>query len=154
MEKYLTPPSSGLPGAMPGGSFQKMKEINMEKNQVKIPKITFNAFEIFGEEILEAELDQQEESVKSAWMDIYTNIASGKSKVAYWDDKPVIRPEYKSFMRYALHRSAKQDGFLQLSVMEIRNGDTIPISDSQHENVEDFISRRALGFGAEVVTIL
>lgn len=122
--------------------------------KIEIPKITLNAFEIFGHEKLEAELGRQENAVKAAWSGIYNSIASGGNSIAYWDGRPVERPGFKSFMRYALHRSAKQDGFLQLSVMEIRNGEIIPASDSQHNNVEDFISRRAWGCGAETVTVM
>ena len=64
------------------------------------------------------------------------------------------KPGYTSFMRYALHRSTKKDGFLQLSVMEIRNGEVIPTSDSQHESADDFINQRAWTFGADMVKIL
>lgn len=77
--------------------------------KIEIPKITLNAFEIFGEEKLEAELDRQENAVKAAWGEIYNSIASGGNSIAYWDGRPVERPGFKSFMRYALHRSAKQD---------------------------------------------
>ena len=122
--------------------------------KIEIPKITLNAFEIFGDEKLEAELDQQESAVKAAWSGIYNCIASGGNIIAYWDGRPVERPGFKSFSRYALHKSAKQDGFLQLSVMEIRNGENIPTSDSQHDNAEDFIRRRAWGCGAETVTVM
>lgn len=122
--------------------------------KIEIPKITLNAFEIFGHEKLEAELGRQENAIKVAWSEIYNSIASGRSNIAYWDGRPVELMGFKSFMRYALHKSAKQDGFLQLSVMEIRNGEIIPTSDSQHNNVEDFISRRAWGCGAETVTVM
>lgn len=91
---------------------------------------------------------------KSAWRGIYNAIADGRNKIAYWDDYRVENPGYTSFMRYALHRSTKKDGFLQLSVMEIRNGEMIPTADRQHGNVEDFISRRAWVCGADMVTIL
>lgn len=122
--------------------------------KIKIPKITLDAFEIFGNEILEAELDRQENTAKSAWRGIYNAIADGRNKIAYWDDYRVKKPGYTSFMRYALHRSTKKDGFLQLSVMEIRNGEVIPTSDSQHDSTEDFIDRRAWACGADMVKIL
>lgn len=122
--------------------------------KVEIPKIALDAFEIFGNENLEAELDRQESAVRNAWRAIYNAIAGGRYKIAYWDDYRVDKPEYNSFMRYALHRSTKKDGFLQLSVMEIRNGEVIPTSDSQHDSTEDFIDRRAWACGADMVTIL
>ncbi len=121
--------------------------------KIEIPKITLNAFEIFEDENLEAELERQENAVKSVWTSIYNAILSGNSDIAYWDAYHVIRPEYDSFMRYALHRSTKKDGFLQLSVMEIRNGKIIPTADSQHGSAEDFISRTAWGCSAEIVII-
>lgn len=72
----------------------------------------------------------------------------------YWDAYKVDKPEYNSFMRYALHRSAKREGFLQFSVMEIGNGEMIPTSDSQHDSAEDFINRRVWMSGAETITII
>lgn len=121
--------------------------------KIKIPEITLNAFEIFDNEKLEAELDQQENAVKSVWVSIYNAISSENSDIAYWDAYHVTRPGYNSFMRYALHRSTKKEGFLQLSVMEIRNGKIIPTADSQHGSAEDFISRTAWGCSAEIVII-
>lgn len=122
--------------------------------KIEIPQIALNAFEIFGDEKLEEELDRQENTVKAVWSGIYNAIANGKAKIAYWDDNAVDHGDYHSFMRYALHRSPKQDGFLQLSVMEIRNGEIIPTSDSQHDNADDFIRRRAWTFGTDVVTLM
>lgn len=122
--------------------------------RVEIPKITLDAFEIFGNKDLEAELDRKENAVKSTWSGIYNAIAGGRYEIAYWDACKVENPEYTSFMRYALHRSTKKNGFLQLSVMEIRNGEIIPTSDSQHESAEDFIDRRAWMSGAETITII
>lgn len=125
-----------------------------KRMKIKPPKITLDAFEIFGNEGLEAELDQQETAFKNAWKGVYNAIADGGHKIAYWDGYKVEKPEYTSFMRYALHRSTKKDGFLQLSVMEIRNDEMIPTSDSQHDSAEDFIERRAWTCGANTVTLL
>ncbi len=50
------------------------------------------------------------------------------------------RPGFKSFMRYALHRSAKRDGYLRLSVMEARNSNIIPTSDTQHDTLKSFLT--------------
>lgn len=122
--------------------------------EIKIPKITVSIKDAIKNPEARCNRKAQENAARSAWEAIYTAVASGDSSIAYWDDKSVIRPEFYSFMRYALHRSPKQDGFLQLSVMEIRNGDIIPTSDSQHDNVEDFISLRVRASGAEMVTVL
>nr|DAH44137.1 MAG TPA: hypothetical protein [Caudoviricetes sp.] len=55
-----------------------------------------------------------------------------------WYDLPPVRCQSGavSVMRYALHRSTKQGGFLQLSYMELKNGQIIPTSDRQY-NVSD-----------------
>lgn len=74
-----------------------------------------------------------------AWSEIYSDIEGGSSRIAYWDGAAVERPGYKSFMRYALHRSTKRDGYLQLSVMEIRNGEIMPTSDTQHNTLKSFL---------------
>lgn len=126
----------------------------MTAMKIKIPLITLDAFEIFGDEKLEAELNKQENADKNVWSTIYKSIESGENKVAYWDSQAVIRSGYHSFMRYALHRSTKHEGFLQLSVMEIRNGEIIPTSDSQHKDVHNFINKMCCCYNSDFVTIL
>jgi len=125
----------------------------MFQMQIQIPRITLNPFEIMGNEELKKELDRQESAIKDTWKKIYNAISSGKNKIAYWDTCKVEKPEYTSFMRYALHRSTQKIGFLQLSVMEIRNGEMIPTADSQHDSAEDFIERRAWSSGAKMVIV-
>lgn len=120
--------------------------------KIEIPKITLDPFEVLGDPLQEAEFDRQEAAVKTAWESVYNAIASGDKNVAYWDCCHATQPKYCSFMRYALHQSTKKDGFLQLSVMEIRNGEIIPTSDSQHGSTADFL-RHMWSFGAEIVTI-
>lgn len=107
-----------------------------------------------GNKKLEKEYDMQAAAVKGDWASIYNDVAVGLVDCAYWDAKAVERPGYRSFIRYVLHRSTKHDGFLQLSIMEIRNEKMIPTSDSQYNSVDDFIRNRALGSGAEIVHIL
>lgn len=86
-----------------------------------------------------SEVDALDAVADAAWGEIYSDIKDGKSRIAYWDGHAVERSGYKSFMRYALHRSTKRDGFLQLSVMEIRNGEIIPTSDTQHDTAKSFL---------------
>lgn len=62
------------------------------------------------------EVEALDAVANAAWGEIYEGIRSGSYRIAYWDGYTVERPEYHSFMRYALHRSTKRDGFLQLSV--------------------------------------
>ena len=120
--------------------------------QVIIPKITLGVFEGFGDSELEKEYDMQENAVNNAWDVVYSNIASGKYNIAYWDAFHHYNHGYSSFMRYVLHKSTKQDGLLQLSVMEIQNGNIIPTSDSQHKGIETFL-RRVIGFDGKEITI-
>lgn len=122
--------------------------------EIKIPKITVSIKDAIKDSEARCNRKAQENAVKNAWTAIYAAVASEDKNMAYWDDKPVIRSGFYSFMRYALHRSPKKDGFLQLSVMEIRNGDIIPTSDSQHDSAKDFISRRVWASGVEIVTVL
>lgn len=86
------------------------------------------------------EADALDAVADAAWGEIFEGIRSGSCHIAYWDSKPADGKEYYCFMRYALHRSTKQDGFLQLSVMEVRNGEIIPTSDTQHDTLKSFLS--------------
>lgn len=86
------------------------------------------------------EVEALDAVANAAWGEIYEGIRSGSYRIAYWDGYTVERPGYHSFMRYALHRSTKRDGFLQLSVMEVRNGNIIPTSDTQHETLKSLLS--------------
>lgn len=74
--------------------------------------------------------------------EIFDAVASGAVKVAYFNMPAVKNPRGGvSVMRYALHRSTKNDGYLQLSCMEIRGGAVIPTSDRQYrisDGVHDF----------------
>lgn len=86
------------------------------------------------------EVDALDAVADAAWGEIFEGIRSGSCLIAYWDGYTVERPGYHSFMRYALHRSTKRDRFLQLSVMEIRNGNIIPTSDTQHETLKSLLA--------------
>lgn len=68
---------------------------------------------------------------------VFDAVASG-SALLIWYDLPPVRCQSGavSVMRYALHRSTKQAGFLQLSCMELKAGQIIPTSDRQY-NVSD-----------------
>lgn len=64
-------------------------------------------------------------------------ISSGSMSVA-WYDMPAVKTASGavSVMRHVLHQSPKRDGFLQLSCIEIKNGQDIPTSDLQF-NISD-----------------
>ena len=68
---------------------------------------------------------------------VFDAIASGSVSLIWYDLPPVrCRSGAVSFMRYALHKSTKIPGYLQLSCMEIKNGCMIPTSDRQY-NITD-----------------
>lgn len=71
--------------------------------------------------------------------EVFTAVADGSARVAWYDMPPVTtRSGDVSVMRYALHRSTKKDGFLQLSCMELKGGQIIPTGDLQF-NISDGI---------------
>lgn len=75
-------------------------------------------------------------------MEIFAAVAGGAIKLVYWDMSPVKRRDgKKSVMRYALHRSTKKDGCLQLSCMELIGGEIIPTSDRQFNIKDDYDCR-------------
>ena len=64
---------------------------------------------------------------------IFGAVASGTVPLIWYDLPPVrCQSGAVSVMRYALHRSTKKDGFLQLSCMELKNSQIIPTSDRQY----------------------
>ena len=68
---------------------------------------------------------------------VFHAVASGSVPLIWYDLPPVrCQSGAVAVMRDARHRSTKQDGFLQLSCMELKNGQIIPTSDRQY-NVSD-----------------
>lgn len=86
-----------------------------------------------------AEVDRLDDAAEQVWSDLFSDIVNGKHSILYYDSQTVTRPGYSSFMRYALHRSTKKAGFLQLSVMQYLNNEMIPTSDRQYNSVKDFL---------------
>lgn len=80
-------------------------------------------------------LDELDAAKDNAWTTVYNGVATGADNIAWWDCYPGPR----GYMRYALHKSPKQNGYLQLSVMEIRDGNMIPTSDRQYNKMSDFL---------------
>lgn len=109
----------------------KIKEIHGAPRNLRIA--AFKNFDLLDE------VDSLDAVADAAWGEIFDGVRSGSCRIAYWDGYTVERPGYHSFMRYALHRSTKRDGFLQLSVTEIRNGEIIPTSDTQHGTLKSFL---------------
>ncbi len=70
---------------------------------------------------------------------VFDAVASGTVPLIWYDLPPVrCQPGAVSFMRYALHKSTKLPGYLQLSCMEIKDGRMIPTSDRQYNIADGF----------------
>ena len=84
-----------------------------------------------------SEIDKIEESAEKDARQVFSAVASGSVPLIWYDLPPVrCQSGAVSFMRYALHKSTKNPGFLQLSCMEIKDSRMIPTSDHQY-NVTD-----------------
>lgn len=116
---------------------------------VKIPEITINAFEAFGDADLEARNGAESQAVNDAWTAVYRMVESGAAKLAYWD----ARGTSDSFTRYALHKSTRRAGTLQRSVMWVRNGEIIPLSHSEHDGPDRGFMATVAGYDGTVVNL-
>lgn len=84
-----------------------------------------------------SEVDRIKELVEKDAKKIFNAVASGSVPLIWYDLSPVwCQSGAVSFLRYALHKSTKKPGFLQLSCVEIKDGRIIPTSDRQY-NITD-----------------
>lgn len=84
-----------------------------------------------------SEVDKIKESAEKDAAQVFNAVAFGSVPLIWYDLPPVrCQSGTVSFMRYALHKSTKNPGFLQFSCMEIKDGRMIPTSDHQY-NVTD-----------------
>lgn len=84
-----------------------------------------------------SEVDKIEESAEKDARQVFNAVASGSVPLIWYDLPPVrCQSGAVSFLRYALHRSTKNPGFLQLSCMEIKDGRMIPTSDRQYNTLD------------------
>lgn len=84
-----------------------------------------------------SEVDKIKESAKKDTRKVFDAVSSGSVPLIWYDLPPVrCQSGAVSFMRYALHRSTKNPGFLQLSCMEIKDGRMIPTSDRQYNIID------------------
>lgn len=87
-------------------------------------------------------VDTINEKARKEATEIFMAVAGGVIKLAYWDMSPVKRRDgKKSIMRYTLHRSTKKEDCLQLSCMELIEGEIIPTSDQQFRINDDYDRR-------------
>lgn len=70
---------------------------------------------------------------------VFDAVASGSVPLIWYDLPPVrCQSGAVSFLRYALHKSTKNPGVLQLSCMEIKDGCIIPTCDRQYNITDGF----------------
>ena len=86
------------------------------------------------------EIDRLDNIARDAWVALYTAVQTGERDYIYWNDAPVIS-QYgiKSRLCHVLTRSVKQDNALQLTCIQVKDGEPIPISDLQIKEPEQFI---------------
>lgn len=82
-------------------------------------------------------VDKINSTAKKDAAQVFNAVSSGTVPLIWYDLSPVrCQSGAVSVMRYALHRSTKQDGFLQLSCMELKAGQIIPTSDRQYSTTD------------------
>lgn len=80
-----------------------------------------------------SKVDKIKEQAEKGARKVFDAVASGSAPLIWYDLPPVrCQSGAVSFLRYALHKSTKKQGYLQLSCMEIKNGCMIPTSDRQY----------------------
>jgi hypothetical protein len=80
-----------------------------------------------------SEVNRIKEIAEKEARQVFETVSSGAVPLIWYDLPPVrCQSGAVSFMRYALHKSTKNPGFLQLSCMEIKDGRMIPTSDRQY----------------------
>lgn len=84
-----------------------------------------------------SEVNRIKEIAEKEARQVFETVSSG-SVPLIWYDLPPVRclSGAVSVMRYALHKSTKRPGCLQLSCMEIKDGRMVPTSDRQY-NITD-----------------
>lgn len=84
-----------------------------------------------------SEVEKIEDTARQEAAKVFLAVASGSVPIIWYDLPPVrCRSGVLSVMRYALHKSTKKQGYLQLSCMELKNGQITPVFDRQY-NITD-----------------
>lgn len=84
-----------------------------------------------------SEVEKIEDTARQEAAKVFLAVASGSVPLIWYDLPPVrCRSGVLSVMRYALHKSTKKQGYLQLSCMELKNGQITPVFDRQY-NITD-----------------
>lgn len=86
------------------------------------------------------EIDRLDNIARDAWVALYTAVQTGERDYIYWNDAPVMSLSGSvSHLQHILTRSAKQENALQLTCIQIKDDEPIPISDLQITEPEQFI---------------
>lgn len=86
------------------------------------------------------EIDRLDNIARDAWTSLYTAVQTGEHDYIYWNDAPIIAQSgIKSHLCHVLTRSTKQANALQLTCIQIKNSEPIPLSDLQITEPEQFI---------------
>ncbi len=84
-----------------------------------------------------SEVNRIKEIAEKEARQVFEAVSSGAVPLIWYDLPPVrCQSGVVSIMRYALHKSTKRSGYLQLSCMEIKDGRMISTSDRQY-NITD-----------------
>lgn len=85
-----------------------------------------------------SEVEKIEDAARQEAAKVFLAVASGAVPLIWYDLSPIrCQSGAVSVIRYALHRSTKKGGFLQLSCMELKNGQIIPTSDRQYNIIDE-----------------
>lgn len=86
------------------------------------------------------EVDRLDNIARDAWTALCTAVHTGVHDCIYWNDTPVISQSgSKSHLCHVLTRSTKQDNALQLTCIQVKDNEPIPLSDLQITEPEQFI---------------
>lgn len=84
-----------------------------------------------------SEVNRIKEIAEKEARQVFEAVSSGAVPLIWYDLPPVhCQSGAVSVMRYALHKSTKRPGYLQLSCMEIKDSRMIPTPDRQY-NIAD-----------------
>lgn len=86
------------------------------------------------------EIDRLDNIAHDAWVTLYAAVRTGEHDYIYWNDAPVMSLSGRvSHLQHILTRSTKLDNALQLTCIQVKDGEPIPLSDLQITEPEQFI---------------
>lgn len=89
------------------------------------------------------EVNRLDNIARDTWTALYTAIQTGAHDYIYWNDAPVVSQSgVKSHLCHVLTRSAKQENALQLTCIQVKDNEPIPLSDLQITEPEQFIKEK------------